>query len=224
MSRPAAPPCALLPFLSFVVLSASLFGKVRSLKFTIDRKECLIHHSEEEGALIHGSFVVVGSDNAWGSSFEKAGVDLVVEAPGGYHAYSVRGRSEEQFSFVAIRAGEYRFCFTNHAPIHETIAFDVYSSHQAPTPHHNMHEMAKDEHIDPLLEHVQQMEESVTSLFYECRWLFAHAERQAELSKITSRRLIVKAFLQSAALIGSSTLQVYLLRRLFEKKLRHSRV
>lgn len=207
---------------SVFLLSVTLsFDKVHSIRFTLDKKECFTHHVEEEGAMIHGSFVVVSSDNGWPSSFEKAGVDLVVEAPVGYHVYAARERTEDKFTFVAVRKGDYKFCFTNHSPIHESIAFEVYSGHHV-SPHHE--EVAKDEHFDPLMEHVQELEDTLMNVFYECRWLFAQAERQAELSKITSRRLVMKAFLQSFALIGASTLQVYLLRRLFEKKLKQSRV
>jgi len=39
-----------------------------------------------------------------------------------------------------------------------------------------------------------------------------------------SRRAVHKAIFESAALIGASALQVYLLRRLFERKLGTSRV
>lgn len=39
-----------------------------------------------------------------------------------------------------------------------------------------------------------------------------------------SQRAIHKAFFESAALIGASVLQVYLLKRLFERKLGTSRV
>lgn len=38
------------------------------------------------------------------------------------------------------------------------------------------------------------------------------------------RRAVHKAFFESAALVGASVLQVYLLRRLFERKLGMSRV
>lgn len=44
------------------------------------------------------------------------------------------------------------------------------------------------------------------------------------VNEAMSKRAVHKAFYESAALIGASILQVYLLRRLFERKLGMSRV
>ena len=63
-----------------------------------------------------------------------------MEAPAGYHVYSVTKKTDEKFSFVAVRKGKYKFCFVNHSPVHETIAFDIHVG-QKPV-HHS--EVAKD--------------------------------------------------------------------------------
>lgn len=44
------------------------------------------------------------------------------------------------------------------------------------------------------------------------------------VNEAMSRRAVYKAFWESTALVGASVLQVYLLRRLFERKLGMSRV
>eukprot|EP00271_Cylindrocystis_brebissonii_P014297 TRINITY_DN35611_c0_g1_i1.p1 TRINITY_DN35611_c0_g1~~TRINITY_DN35611_c0_g1_i1.p1 ORF type:complete len:226 (+),score=28.37 TRINITY_DN35611_c0_g1_i1:101-778(+) len=210
----------LLRSLFVFVLGFCCSDSVTAFRFTIDRKECFTQYVDSESQVVHGSFVVVKSENPWASRFEGSGLDLTVEAPAGYHAYSAHQKTEDKFSFVAVRRGDYRFCFVNHSPIHESVAFEIHVGHHSPS----VDEIAKQEHFDPLLEQVMLLEDSVTNIFYECRWLFHHAQRQAELSKITAWRLTVKTIVQAAALVGTSVLQVYLLRRLFERKMKQSRV
>nr|CAB3481551.1 unnamed protein product [Digitaria exilis] len=59
---------------------------------------------------------------------------------------------------------------------------------------------------------------------FEQHWLEAQTDRQAILNENMSRRAVHKALFESAALIAASVIQVYLLRRLFERKLGSSRV
>ncbi|XP_039164733.1 transmembrane emp24 domain-containing protein p24beta2-like, partial [Eucalyptus grandis] len=80
------------------------------------------------------------------------------------------------------------------------------------------------EHFNPLLEQIGKLEEALYNIQFEQHWLEAETERQAIVNDAMSRRAVHKAFFESAALIGSSVLQVYLLRRLFERKLGFSRV
>ncbi|EFJ16102.1 hypothetical protein SELMODRAFT_116990 [Selaginella moellendorffii] len=205
----------LLPLaLSILLLSAS---SAQALRFVIDRKECFAHPVEYDGDLVHVSYVVVKSDSTWG--FEQAGVDLVVEGPGGIQAYDVRNKPEEKSQFVAHSKGLYKFCFHNLSPVHETIAFDVYVGHFPPPDDH-----AKDDHIDPLMGQIARLEEALYSVSFEQHWLQAQTERQSVLNNAMSKRVVYKAVVESAALISASLLQVYLLRRLFEKRFASSRV
>ncbi|XP_024543697.1 transmembrane emp24 domain-containing protein p24beta2 isoform X1 [Selaginella moellendorffii] len=160
----------LLPLaLSILLLSAS---SAQALRFVIDRKECFAHPVEYDGDLVHVSYVVVKSDSTWG--FEQAGVDLVVEGPGGIQAYDVRNKPEEKSQFVAHSKGLYKFCFHNLSPVHETIAFDVYVGHFPPPDDH-----AKDDHIDPLMGQIARLEEALYSVSFEQHWLQAQTERQS---------------------------------------------
>lgn len=202
-------------FACIALLAAPL---VTSFTFTIDRKECFQHHVENEGDYVYASFVVVKSEYPWGGADQQV-VDLVVEAPAGYHVHTSTKKSEETFHFVAVRSGDYKFCFSNHSPIHETIAFDFHSSHII-----TKEEAAKDEHIDPLMTEISMLSAEVENAAYEVRYSFYLSGQHAEAEKKTGRRVIFKATLQSIALIGCGVAQVYLLRRLFERKLGQSRV
>lgn len=54
---------------------------------------------------------------------------LQVKEPSGEQIYDTRDKTEEMYNFIAYHEGVYKFCFTNKAPFHETIDFDVHASH-----------------------------------------------------------------------------------------------
>ncbi|TKY47044.1 Transmembrane emp24 domain-containing protein p24beta2 [Spatholobus suberectus] len=198
-------------FATAVVIFSSL-NAVLGIRFVIDREDCYSHNVQYEGDRVHASFVVIKIDTAW--QYTHDGVDLSVKGPSGDPIRDFHDTTSEIFEFVARNRGPYRFCFTNKSPYHETIDFDVHSNHIQFTDQH-----AKDEHLNPLLEQITKLEQALFNIQYEQHWLEAQTERQAIVSNAMSSRAIHKAILESAALMGASALQVYLLRRLFERKL-----
>ncbi|KAK4767784.1 hypothetical protein SAY87_002925 [Trapa incisa] len=190
---------------------------VVGIRFVIDREECFSHNVQYEGDTVHVSFVVIRSDSAW--SYNQDGVDLVIKGPSGDQIHDFRDKTSEKFEFVAHHKGVHRFCFTNKSPYQETVDFDVHVGHFA---HYDEH--AKDEHFSPLLEQIGKLEEALYNIQFEQHWLEAQTERQAIVNQMMSKRAIHKAIIESAALVGVSTLQVYLLRRLFERKSGVSRI
>ncbi|GAV68457.1 EMP24_GP25L domain-containing protein [Cephalotus follicularis] len=187
------------------------------IRFVIDREECFSHDAKFEGDTLHVSFVVIKADSPWRVTDE--GVDLVIKGPSGDQIHDFRDKTSEKFEFVVHQKGLYRFCFTNKSPYHETIDFDVHVGHFT---YYEQH--AKDEHFTPLLEQIAKLEEALYNIQFEQHWLEAQTDRQAIVNEDMGRRAVHKAMFESAALIGASVLQVYLLRRLFERKLGTSRV
>ncbi|KAG4161781.1 hypothetical protein ERO13_D01G076800v2 [Gossypium hirsutum] len=208
-------------FLVFVAVALLAFlcspNAVYGIRFVIDREECFSHDVKYEGDTIHVSFVVIKADSTWHNSHE--GVDLVVKGPTGDQIQDFRDKISEKFEFVAHQKGIHHFCFSNKSPYYETVDFDVHESHFT---YYDQH--AKDEHFNPLLEQISKLEEALYNIQFEQHWLEAQTERQAIVNEAMSKRAVHKAFYESAALIGASVLQVYLLRRLFERKLGMSRV
>ncbi|XP_058096363.1 transmembrane emp24 domain-containing protein p24beta2-like isoform X1 [Magnolia sinica] len=192
-------------------------GPAIGIRFVIDREECFSHSVPYEGDTVHVSFVVIKSDTPW--HYGDDGVDLVVKGPTDEQIHDSRDKTSEKFEFVVHKKGLHRFCFTNKSPYHETIDFDIHVGHFAYFDQH-----AKDEHFNPLLEQIAKLEEALYNVQFEQHWLEAQTDRQALVNEGMSRRAIHKAIFESAALIGASVLQVYLLRRLFERKLGTSRV
>ncbi|KAH9328324.1 hypothetical protein KI387_000432, partial [Taxus chinensis] len=184
--------------------------------FVIDREECFSHSVPYIGDTVHSSFVVIKADSAW--HYEDVGVDLVVKGPSGEQVHDSRDKSDDKFEFVAHIQGLYQFCFSNKSPYHETIDFDIHVGH---IPYYEEH--AKDDHFNPLMQQIAKLEEALYTVQFEQHWLEAQTERQALINETMSRRVIHKAFFESVALIGVSLLQVYLLRRLFERKLGNTR-
>lgn len=52
-----------------------------------------------------------------------------VKGPTGEQIHDFRDKTSDKYDFVAHKEGLYQFCFTNKSPYHETIDFDVHSSH-----------------------------------------------------------------------------------------------
>ncbi|XP_042478685.1 transmembrane emp24 domain-containing protein p24beta2-like [Macadamia integrifolia] len=194
----------------FLVFISGLQSAV-GVRFVIDREECFSHNIEYEGDTVHVSFVVIKADARWHISYD--GVDLVVKGPLGDQIHDSRDKTSEKFEFISQKKGLHQFCFTNKSPYHETIDFDVHVSHFT---YHDQH--AKDEHFKPLLDQIEKLEESLYNIQFEQHWLEAQTDRQAIVNEAMSRRAVQKAVFESAALIGASVLQIYLLHRLFERK------
>ncbi|KAK7299822.1 hypothetical protein RJT34_10650 [Clitoria ternatea] len=187
------------------------------IRFVIDRDECFSHDVKYEGDTVFVSFVVIKADSSWHTADE--GVDLVIKGPSGEQIQDFRDATSDKFSFVSRQSGVHKFCFTNKSPYHETIDFDVHVNHFSYFEQH-----AKDEHFTPLLEQIGKLEEALYNIQFEQHWLEAQTDRQAIANDAMSRRAIHKAIFESLALVGASVLQVYLLQRLFERKLGTSRV
>lgn len=199
------------------VVSSMLITHVVGIRFVIDREECLSHNVEYDGDTVHVSFVVIKAETAW--HFSEDGVDLEIKGPSGEVVYNVHDKTSEKHEFHAQKKGLYHFCFTNKSPYHETIDFDVHVGHFA---YYDQH--AKDEHFKPLFDQIAKLEEALYNIQFEQHWLQAENDRQAVVNEKMGRRAVHKALIESAALIGASVLQVYLLQRLFERKLGTSRV
>ncbi|CAI9283471.1 unnamed protein product [Lactuca saligna] len=200
----------------FMVILTANIGEVFGIRFVIDRDECFSHKSEY-GATVRFSFVVIKVEGAW--HYNEDGVDLVVTGPKGEQIQDFRDKTSDKSDFVAHNEGLYKFCFTNKSPYHETLDFDVHSSH-----FYNDVEHAKDDHFKPILEQISKLEDALYNIQFEQHWLEAETDRQAIINEGMGKRAMHKAVVESAALIGASVLQVYLLTRLFERKLGLSRV
>eukprot|EP00850_Spirogloea_muscicola_P014988 SM000111S18811 [mRNA] locus=s111:446054:447495:+ [translate_table: standard] len=222
MARPlrAAPALAAAPLAAALVALACLLraSPAAAVRFSLDRTECVSQEVEAEGDIVHGTVVVVRPEHSWQGNF-PSGVDISVEAPAGYHVYSAHQKTEDTFTFVAARRGLYKFCFTNTAPHHETIAFELHVGHIP-----DKENVAKDEHFNPLLNNVAMLQTKVFHVQADQRWLHFQTARQEQVNKALNRRVLWKAIGQAIALVSVNILQVYLLRGLFEKRLKHARV
>ncbi|KAF7814853.1 transmembrane emp24 domain-containing protein p24beta2-like [Senna tora] len=193
------------------------FRGSEGIRFVIEKEECFSHDVKYEGDTVHVSFVVIKAESPW--HYSNEGVDLVVKGPSGEQIQDFRDKTSEKFEFVAHKSGVHKFCFNNKSPYHETIDFDVHVGHFS---YYEQH--AKDEHFNPLLEQIAKLEEALYNIQFEQHWLEAQTDRQAIVNDAMSRRAVHKALFESAALVGASALQIYLLQRLFERRLGTSRV
>ncbi|XP_059662862.1 transmembrane emp24 domain-containing protein p24beta2-like [Cornus florida] len=199
------------------LLLLSILQETLGLRFAINKEECFSYDVLYEGDTVHVSFVVIRAETSW--HYDDEVVDLVIKGPSGEQIHDFRDKASEKYEFVVHKKGLHYFCFTNKSPFQETLDFDVHIGHFA---YFDVH--AKDEHFNPLLEEITKLEEALYNIQFEQHWIEAQTDRQAIVNEAMSQRAIHKAMCESAVLIGASVLQVYLLKRLFERKLGTSRV
>ncbi|KAI4388583.1 hypothetical protein MLD38_000897 [Melastoma candidum] len=195
-----------------VVVLCCLQG-ASGIRFVIDREECFSHDVKYQGDTVHASFVVIDSHSPW--HYDEDSVRLVVKGPTGEQIYDIRNKISEKFDFVARNKGVHRFSFTNNSPHHVTVDFDVHLGHFSFRGKH-----AKDEHFNPLLQQIEKLGDALYKIEFEQHWLGAQTDQQVGVNEAMGARALKKAVLESGALILASILQVYLLRRLFERKTR----
>ncbi|KAG7022792.1 Transmembrane emp24 domain-containing protein p24beta2, partial [Cucurbita argyrosperma subsp. argyrosperma] len=190
--------------MAFVGVLLLNLRRSEGIRFVIDREECFSHNVQYEGDTVH---------------IQHGTMAMMIKGPNGEHLHDVRDKTSEKHEFVVHNKGLHRFCFTNKSPYHETIDFDMHVGHFSYQEQH-----AKDEHFNPLMDQISKLEEALYNIQFEQHWLEAQTDRQEIVNEAMSKRAMHKAMFESAALVGASVLQVYLLQRLFERKLGTSRV
>ncbi|KAE8671204.1 Transmembrane emp24 domain-containing protein p24beta2 [Hibiscus syriacus] len=135
---------------------------------------------------------------------------LAIKGPLGDQIHDFQNKISDKHEFVVHEQGAYKSCFTNNSPYHETIDFDIQVGHL--------------QHIDPLMDQISRLEEALYNIQFEQHWIESQTDRQAIVNDNLERRALHKAMFESAALIAASVLQVFLLKRMFKRKLGTSRV
>ncbi|XP_073109743.1 transmembrane emp24 domain-containing protein p24beta3 isoform X2 [Elaeis guineensis] len=153
-----------------LVLLASCFRHPDALSVTVTDEECVYEYILYDGDTVSGNFVVVDHDIFWGS--DHPGIDLVVTSPGGNTVHTLKGTSGDKFEFKAPRAGMYKFCFHNPQRTPETVSFYIHVGHIP-----NEHNLAKDEHLDPINVKIAELREALESVTGEQRYLKARESR-----------------------------------------------
>ncbi|KAJ6846710.1 transmembrane emp24 domain-containing protein p24beta3 [Iris pallida] len=203
------------------VLLFGLLGRsplrVSALSITVNDVECVYEFVPFEGDTVSGNFVVVDHDIFWGS--DHPGIDLVVTSPGGNTVHTMKGTSGDKFEFKAPRGGMYKFCFHNPQRTRESVSFYIHSGHIP-----NEHQIAKDEHLDPINVKIAELREALESVTAEQKYLKAREARHRYTNESTRSRLIFYAVMEYLILAGASAVQVVYICSLFSKSVAYNRV
>ncbi|KAL7226571.1 hypothetical protein ACSBR1_021631 [Camellia fascicularis] len=188
-----------------------------SLSITVANIECISEHVLYEDDTVSGNFVVADRDIFW--SADHPGIDLTVTSPGGNIVHSVRGSSGDKFDFRAKQSGIYKFCFHNPWSSPETISFYIHIGHIP-----NEHDLARDEHMDPINVRIAQLTEALESVITEQKYLKARDSRHRYTNESTRKRVIMYTLAEYVVLAASSGLQILYIHRLFSKSFAYNRV
>ncbi|KAF5789776.1 putative GOLD domain superfamily protein [Helianthus annuus] len=204
--------------LGFLLLLLSAFtGHVSALSVTVNDVECVYEYVLYEGDTVSGNFVVVDHDIFWSS--DHPGIDFIVSSPGGNVVQTMKGTSGEKFEFKAPRSGMYQFCFHNPYSTPETVSFYIHVGHIP-----NEHDLAKDEHLDPVNVKIAELREALESVTAEQKYLKARDARHRHTNESTHKRVILYTIAEYILLAVASGLQVVYIRRLFSKSVAYNRV
>lgn len=203
--------------LGFLLLFFTLIRDLSALSITVNDVECVSEYVLYEGDTVSGNFVVVDHDIFWGS--DHPGIDLIVTSPGGNTVHTLKGTSGDKFEFKAPRSGMYKFCFHNSYSTPETVSFYIHVGHIP-----NEHDLAKDEHLDPINVKIAELREALESVTAEQRYLRARDYRHRRTNESTRKRVIFYTVGEYILLALASGLQVAYIRRLFSKSVAYNRV
>ncbi|XP_050220534.1 transmembrane emp24 domain-containing protein p24beta3 [Mercurialis annua] len=200
-----------------LILLMSLIGRISSLSVTVNDVECVYEYVLYEGDTVSGNFVVVDHDIFWSS--DHPGIDLTVTSPADNVVHTVKGTSGDKFEFKAPRSGMYKFCFHNPYSTPETVSFYIHVGHIP-----NEHDLAKDEHLNPINVKIAELREALESVTAEQKYLKARDARHRRTNESTRKRVIGYTMGEYILLAVVSTLQVVYIRRLFSKSVGYNRV
>ncbi|EEF45227.1 transmembrane emp24 domain-containing protein p24beta3 [Ricinus communis] len=200
-----------------ILLLMNLIGRISSLSVTVNDVECVYEYVLYEGDTVSGNFVVVDHDIFWSS--DHPGIDLTVTSPADNVVHTVKGTSGDKFEFKAPRSGMYKFCFHNPYSTPETVSFYIHVGHIP-----NAHDLAKDEHLNPINVKIAELREALESVTAEQKYLKARDARHRRTNESTRKRVIGYTVGEYILLGLVSTLQVVYIRRLFSKSVAYNRV
>ncbi|KAG2405842.1 Transmembrane emp24 domain-containing protein [Vigna angularis] len=180
-------------------------------------KECVSEQVLHDGDTVSGNFVVIDYDIFWSS--DHPGIDFSVTSSTGSLVYSMKGTSGDKFQFKAAIHGIYKFCFQNPASTPETVSFYIHVGHIP-----NEHDLAKDEHLDPINVKIAELREALESIIIEQKYLKARDTRHRHTNESTRKRVVFYTILEYILFAATSLLQVIYIRRLFSKSFAYNRV
>ncbi|KAL0368326.1 UNVERIFIED_CONTAM: Transmembrane emp24 domain-containing protein p24beta3 [Sesamum calycinum] len=201
---------------ALVLLLLSMLSRMSALSVTVSDVECVYEYVFYDGDTVSGNFVV--DDQAYWSS-DHSGVDFTVTAPGGSTVHTLKGTSGDKFEFKAPANGMYKFCFHNPSSTPETVSFNIHTGHIP-----SEHDLAKDEHLDPINVKIAELREALETVTLEQRYLKARDARHRHTNESTRRRVIFYTVGEYLLLALVSGLQVVFIHRLFSKSVAYNRV
>ncbi|KAJ0254776.1 Transmembrane emp24 domain-containing protein p24beta3 [Hirschfeldia incana] len=202
-------------FIGLILLNS--IHQISSLSVTVEEDECVQEYVLYEGDTVSGNFVVVDHDVFWGP--DHPGIDFSVTSPAGNIVQTLKGTSGDKFEFKAPRSGMYKFCFHNPYSAPETVSFYIHVGHIP-----NEHDLAKDEHLDPVNVKIAELRESLESVVAEQKYLKARDTRHRHTNESTRKRVIFYTVGEYIFLAAASGLQILYIRKLFSKSVGYNRV
>ncbi|KAK6146029.1 hypothetical protein DH2020_019898 [Rehmannia glutinosa] len=209
--------CGWAAFALFGLQLLSMVSRISALSVTVIDTECVYEYVFYEGDTVSGNFVVVDHEYFWDS--KHPGIDFTVTSPGGNTVHSLKGSTGDKYEFKAPTSGMYKFCFHNSHSTPESVSFSIHTGHIP-----NQHDLAKDEHLDPINVRIAELREKLEYVTLEQNYLRARDVSHRHTNQSTRKRVIFYTVGEYLLLVVVSGLQVVYVRRLFTKSVSYNRV
>ena len=126
--------------------------------------------------------------------------------------YNALRKTEHRFEYGARTAGTLRTCFTNSG------ARDASVKYSATIGHRWDHEKAKQEHIDPSYERLNNVEAEVGKLIEEVRYHETRARRAMRTAETVNARVLRWALIEAVIMVCASVYQFHHVKGLFKAR------
>lgn len=182
-----------------------------AIKLFVDKVECMTKEVHDDEDQITGSFVgVPGTSSLW--SGRKTTFNLEVKRPDGTLIHSIFDKQESDFQFLAHSAGRYEFCLRSLSPGIKEVLWELHIGHVI------THEKALAEHVDEVSEIISQLSEHLEEIRQRTHYYRNRDEVHLSTMKSTDLRIALTAFLEAVFLVATCAVQIFFVRRMFDKK------
>ncbi|KAH6768500.1 emp24/gp25L/p24 family/GOLD family protein [Perilla frutescens var. frutescens] len=200
------------------LLVLSVVGRTAALSLTVTDVECVYEYVFYKDDTVSGNFVVADYDATWNSGHR--GIDFTVTSPEGNAVHSLKGTFGDKFEFKVPTIGMHKFCFHNpHSSVPESVSFNIHIGHIP-----KQHDLAKDEHFDPINAKIAELREALATVTLHQRYMRARDTRHRRMNESTRNRVICYTAAEYLLLALTSGLQALYIRRLFNNSFKFDRL
>ena len=194
------------------VLALIVPQRASAIKLFVDSVECMSKRVDFEGDAVTGSFVGVPGSNIWSRVGRKTSFNLEVTDESGSVVHAIYDKEDSDFSFHTTKPGRLTFCLRSLSPGIKEVLWELHVGHVI------THEKALAEHVDEVSEVISQLKEQLEEVLQRTHYYRNRDEVHLMTMKSTDLRVVLTALLEAFFLVAVTAFQIFVIRRMFDRK------